>query len=118
MRSHDERGVVMVETALVLPILLMLLVGIFLVGHAMVRWQLLQHAAIQGVNAGIGQPVPQRCPVAEDTAASVFGLPLASNQCSQPGNDLRLSLEYVVPMVPPLDVMQWTIGASAEAVSP
>ena len=108
----------MVETALVLPILLLILAGIFQVGFAMVRWQLVQNAAIQGVNVGIGQAVPQRCPVASATAESVLDFALTSSQCTQPGNDLQLTLEYLVPMVPPLDVFRWTIGVTARAVSP
>ena len=48
-----ERGQAMVETALALPILLLLMVGIFEVGRAYETWQVLTNAAREGARMSV-----------------------------------------------------------------
>lgn len=48
-----ERGSAMVETAIVLPLLLMLMVGIFEVGRAYETWQVLTNAAREGARMSV-----------------------------------------------------------------
>lgn len=51
-RKH-ERGNAMVETAIAIPILLMLMVGIFEVGRAYETWQVLTNAAREGARMSV-----------------------------------------------------------------
>ena len=51
-RKH-ERGQAMVETAIALPILLVLMVGIFEVGRAYETWQVLTNAAREGARMAV-----------------------------------------------------------------
>ena len=48
-----ERGQAMVETAIAIPILLMLMVGIFEVGRAYETWQVLTNAAREGARMSV-----------------------------------------------------------------
>ena len=48
-----ERGSAMVETAIVLPIILVLMVGIFEVGRAYETWQVLTNAAREGARMSV-----------------------------------------------------------------
>ena len=48
-----ERGQAMVETAIVIPILLVLMVGIFEVGRAYETWQVLTNAAREGARMSV-----------------------------------------------------------------
>ena len=50
---HRERGNAMVETAIALPILLLMMVGIFEVGRAYETWQVVTNAAREGARAGV-----------------------------------------------------------------
>ena len=51
--NSRERGSAMVETAIVLPILLVLMVGIFEVGRAYETWQVLTNAAREGARMAV-----------------------------------------------------------------
>jgi Flp pilus assembly protein TadG len=54
MRTDSrERGSAMVETAIVLPIILVLMVGIFEVGRAYETWQVLTNAAREGARMAV-----------------------------------------------------------------
>ena len=48
-----ERGQAMVETAIVIPLLLVLMVGIFEVGRAYETWQVLTNAAREGARMSV-----------------------------------------------------------------
>jgi Flp pilus assembly protein TadG len=50
---HSERGAAMVETAISIPILLLLMVGIFEVGRAYETWQVLANAAREGARMSV-----------------------------------------------------------------
>ena len=52
-RRQSERGSVMIETAIVVPILLLLTVGIFEIGRAYQTWQVVTNAAREGARASI-----------------------------------------------------------------
>ena len=52
-RRHREGGNALVETAIALPILLLMMVGIFEVGRAYETWQVLTNAAREGARASI-----------------------------------------------------------------
>ena len=47
-RRHRERGTALIEAAITLPLLLMLMVGIFEVGRAYQTWQVVTNAAREG----------------------------------------------------------------------
>jgi Flp pilus assembly protein TadG len=50
---NRERGSAMVETAICIPLLLVLMVGIFEVGRAYETWQVLTNAAREGARAAV-----------------------------------------------------------------
>ena len=50
---HGERGNALIETAITMPILLLLMVGIFEVGRAYETWQVLTNAAREGARMSI-----------------------------------------------------------------
>ena len=51
-----ERGQAMVEAAIAIPLLLVLMVGIFEVGRAYQTWQVVTNAAREGARMVIGPP--------------------------------------------------------------
>ena len=52
---HSERGAALLETAIALPIILMICVGIFEFGRAYQTWQVLTNAAREGARvAAVG----------------------------------------------------------------
>ena len=54
MKSRNrERGAAMVEAAIVTPILLLLMVGIFEIGRAFETWQVLTNAAREGARLAV-----------------------------------------------------------------
>jgi Flp pilus assembly protein TadG len=115
MREHAGQAVV--EMALVTPILLLLIVGVFQVGLALLTSLQLTHAATQGATAGANDPaVPQRCDTAIATAETIYAGSIDDAQCSQPGNVVVLTLTDAAPMVSPFG--PWTVGATARAVTP
>jgi Flp pilus assembly protein TadG len=113
---RSEDGQAIVEMALVTPILLLLIVGVFQVGLALLTSLQLTHAAQQGVTAGANDPaVPQQCATAISTAEAVYSGALDDAQCT-PGDTLSLTLTDTVPMVSPFG--PWTLDVTARAVSP
>ena len=50
---HGERGNVLIETAITMPILLLLMVGIFEIGRAYETWQVLSNAAREGARMSV-----------------------------------------------------------------
>jgi Flp pilus assembly protein TadG len=50
---HRERGNALVETAITMPILLLLMVGIFEIGRAYETWQVLTNAAREGARMAV-----------------------------------------------------------------
>jgi Flp pilus assembly protein TadG len=50
---HSERGNALIETAITIPILLLLMVGIFEVGRAFETWQVLSNAAREGARVSV-----------------------------------------------------------------
>jgi Flp pilus assembly protein TadG len=114
--TWQSRGQALVEMAIITPLLLLFVVGIFQVGVAVLTATRLQHAAQQGVAAGALEAVPQRCATAETAAVTVYGAELVDMQCTQPGNVLTLSVSDLVPQVSPFG--PWTFSATARAVTP
>jgi Flp pilus assembly protein TadG len=103
--------------ALITPILLLLIVGMFQVGLALMTSLMLTHAAQQGATVGANDPaVPQRCDTAIATAETVYASSIDDAQCTQPGNVVTLTLTDTVPAVSPFG--PWTVNVTAKAVSP
>ncbi len=50
---HDERGQALVEAAMITPLVLLLMVGIFEIGRAYQTWQVLTNAAREGARASV-----------------------------------------------------------------
>ena len=50
---HSERGNALIETAITMPLLLLLIVGIFEVGRAYQTWQVLTNAAREGARMSV-----------------------------------------------------------------
>ena len=108
---------VMIEFALVTPILLLMILGLFQMGLGLLVNMQLVHAANQGAVAGANEPaVPQRCATAIATAETVYGGELDDAQCVQPGNLVTLTLTDTVRAVSPFG--PWVVNATARAVSP
>jgi Flp pilus assembly protein TadG len=115
--TSRHAGQAMAEFALILPILLILILGTFQVGIALLMQTQLTHAAQQGASAGANeQAVPRRCTVAQDTARTVYGRVPSGTQCSQPGNVVELTISDMAPIVSPFG--PWTLDATARAVTP
>jgi Flp pilus assembly protein TadG len=107
----------MVEMALITPILLLLILGVFQVGFGLLTSMRLTHAANQGATAGANETaVPRRCNTAISTAETVYSGELDSTECSQPGNVVTLTLTDTVPAVSPFG--PWTLDVTARAVTP
>jgi Flp pilus assembly protein TadG len=53
MNRHGERGSALIESAITIPILLLLMVGIFEVGRAYETWQVLSNAAREGARIAV-----------------------------------------------------------------
>jgi Flp pilus assembly protein TadG len=101
--------------ALITPILLLLVLGTFQVGLAVLTVTRLQHAAQQGATAGANEPaVPQRCSTAESTAALVYDAVLGT-ECSHTGSVVELTVTDTVPLVSPFG--PWTFNVTARAVA-
>lgn len=50
---HNERGSALVEAAMITPLVLLIMVGIFEVGRAYQTWQVLTNAAREGARASV-----------------------------------------------------------------
>jgi Flp pilus assembly protein TadG len=50
---HGERGNALIETAITMPILLLLMIGIFEIGRAYETWQVLSNAAREGARMSV-----------------------------------------------------------------
>ncbi len=50
---HNERGSALVEAAMITPLVLLIMVGIFEVGRAFQTWQVLTNAAREGARASV-----------------------------------------------------------------
>ncbi len=72
-----ERGQAMVETAIVIPILLVLMVGIFEVGRAYETWQVLTNAAREGARMSV---TPSSV---EETTTALIRQYMANGQLSE-----------------------------------
>jgi uncharacterized iron-regulated membrane protein len=106
----------MIEFALVLPIMLVLILGVFQVGLLLLVRTELTHAAQQGALAGAADPaVPQRCDTAIATAEVIYGRAPDDAQCAQPGNVVELRLLDAVPVVSPFG--PWTVDVTGRAVT-
>ena len=66
-RFGSERGAAIIETALTLPILLLVAVGIFEFGRAYQTWQVMTNAAREGARVAV-LPNPEATDAAEDAA--------------------------------------------------
>ena len=64
-RSEHEAGTALIETALIMPVVLLILIGIFEVGRAYQTWQVLTNAAREGARASVIQSAD------EDTVEAV-----------------------------------------------
>ena len=74
---HSERGQALIETAITLPILLLLMVGIFEVGRAYQHWQVLTNAAREGARFSV---TPNSVPA---TSAAMVRQYMLDGQLSQ-----------------------------------
>jgi Flp pilus assembly protein TadG len=74
---HRERGNALVETAIALPLLLLMMVGIFEVGRAYETWQVVTNAAREGARVGI---LPSG---SDDTTTAIVRQYMANGQLSR-----------------------------------
>lgn len=94
MMRHDERGQSLVETALVLPILLLLLAGIFDIGRVIYSYAYLQMAAQETVRlGGLGKNDQTISDFARNYVK--FGDPAKLQVDITPSDTLRHSGDYV-----------------------
>jgi Flp pilus assembly protein TadG len=71
-RFGSERGAAIIETALTLPILLLVAVGIFEFGRAYQTWQVMTNAAREGARVAV-LPNPEATDAAEARAREYLG---------------------------------------------
>lgn len=84
--NHQERGQSLVEFALVLPIFVLVLVGIFDVGRAVYAYNTINNAARQGARLAIVDQTPQHIQELAASDAVALGI-----QASDIDVDFRLS---------------------------
>ncbi len=103
------KGQVLVEFAAVTPILLLLILGVFQVGLALLTSLELQHAAQQAAIAG-------DCPTALETVSLIYGSIPDDAECAESGGILRVTVTDAAPIIGPWGV--WNIEAIGRAVAP
>ncbi len=105
------------EMALITPILLLLVLGVFQVGLAMLTQLELTHAAQQAAALGASEPVvADRCPTALETVPKIYGSVPDDAKCVEPGGILRVTVTDGAPIIGPWGV--WNIEAIGRAVAP
>jgi Flp pilus assembly protein TadG len=74
-----ERGAALLETALALPLILLIAVGIFEFGRAYQTWQILTNAAREGARVAVLPGLPESAPITRAREYLTAGqLPLAA----------------------------------------
>jgi Flp pilus assembly protein TadG len=74
--ANDERGAALLETAITLPIILLICVGIFEFGRAYQTWQVLTNASREGARASvISGTTPAMVKAAVIAYAKIGGIP-------------------------------------------
>lgn len=102
----------MVEFALILPLLLLLILGVFAVGVFEIRSIQLTHAAIEGATAGAGNP-GHSCGLAIETARKVYGSAPDDSSCDVRGQMIEVTLSDHINLPPPFD---WQATTTQRAV--
>jgi Flp pilus assembly protein TadG len=87
----SERGATLLETALILPLLLLVMVGIFEFGRAYQTWQVLTNAAREGARVAV---LPGVTDAAVESQVDNY---LASGRISNPA-DATVSIDRGVPI--------------------
>lgn len=111
MRRGERPAQALVEFAIVLPIILVLLVGIFAVGIGMKHYNDLAHATTQAADAGAdSRGRPRQCRIAGTVADEVFGADVRVERCQITSRMLELttSWDYAVSM-PFMPFDHWTL---------
>lgn len=109
MRRRDDRGQSLVEFAMVLPIFLMLLVGIFDLGHVVWTNDVVANAAREGARYAIvhGGSESTACPVGPASLEAI--VPAPSTACPHPSPEKQSIYDAAT---------RWTdIGGGAVAVT-
>ena len=103
--AHDERGTALLEAALIVPVVLLIMVGIFEVGRAYQTYQVLTNAAREGARAAV---VPGGD---EDTVTALVEKYMADGQLAGVA-DADVSVDREATML----VNGQTVGASLVTV--
>lgn len=110
------RGQALVETALVLPLLLFVILGGIQVGLAMtVRYELVVAAATGADSGALDRTPESRCATALDATAAVYGHPLAASSCRLPAGLVEVSAAVDLPLIVPLFGASWRISVTERA---
>lgn len=102
------------EMALITPILLLLVLGVFQVGLAMLTQLELQHAAQQAAIAGAA--AEDRCEKALETVPLIYGSTPDAAECAEPPGIIRVTVTDGAPIIGPWGI--WNIEAIGRAVAP
>jgi Flp pilus assembly protein TadG len=114
VRSHDERGAVAVEFALLLPLLVVILFAIFAIGIALVRTVSYVSAAREGARYAAVHCRPEAAVCTPDLIQARVtqaangnplgpGTPAADTDCAvTPGSPVTVSWDQIVPVRIPL----------------
>jgi Flp pilus assembly protein TadG len=109
------RGQALVEFALILPLLLLLTLGSFQVGVALMARYELGHAVTESAIVGATEPAqPQRCDAALAALAEVYG-PDRSD-CTATDLTITVSAGIDLPLFVPWFTESWAINADATAI--
>jgi Flp pilus assembly protein TadG len=112
-----EPGQAVVEFALILPLLLLLILGMFQIGLALTLSSRLTHAAQQAAVAGAAETaVPARCDTALAVVPVVYGSDPDEARCTEPGGVLEVQLTDAAPRIGPWPV--WNLHVIGRAVTP
>jgi hypothetical protein len=100
----------LVEFALILPLMLLLILGVFQIGLGLLTTQRLQHAAQQASTAG-------NCAKALEVVEVLYGSIPDSAQCAEPGSVVvEVVLTDAAPLIGPWG--EWRINASGRTLLP
>lgn len=113
----ERRGQALIEMALVTPILLLMITGVFAIGWLLLDVSQVNHAAQEAAVAGAMNP-GDSCGVAIVTANAIYPNPLDSAECDIQGQYITVTISHLLPLnrISPIWGDLFNVTATARAV--